>query len=96
MLRLRLYHKTVAEFDLFCYNVFMNLDELKERLSYLKFWLGIVVATFLAIVGWVITNYSKTDFYLIICAIITAFILLCAIAILHKLITKKFEELSKF
>ena len=35
-----------------------KLDEAKERLGLLKFWLGIFVATFIAIGGWCATNYK--------------------------------------
>ncbi len=33
-----------------------KLDETKEEINNLKFWLGIAVATFLAILGWSITK----------------------------------------
>jgi hypothetical protein len=29
-----------------------QLDRLKERLAYLKFWLGIVVVTDISLIGW--------------------------------------------
>lgn len=53
-----------------------KIDELKERLTMLRFWLGIVVATFLAISGWCITNHARTDLWLIICALLLLFFLL--------------------
>ena len=34
-------------------------DKIKEKIVSLRFWLGIVVATFLAIIGWSITNYNN-------------------------------------
>lgn len=41
-------------------------SEIKEQISIFKFWLGIVVATFLAIVGWVATNYQRAETWLLI------------------------------
>lgn len=38
-----------------------KLDGLKEELITLRFWLGIVVASFLAIVGWLATNYNGAE-----------------------------------
>ena len=37
-----------------------KIDKIKEKINLLKFWLGIFVATFLAIIGWGVTNYAKT------------------------------------
>ena len=34
-----------------------KLDSLKEDLKTLRFWLGVFVASALAITGWVATNY---------------------------------------
>ena len=33
-----------------------ELDRLKEKLVYLRFWLGIMVATEIALVGWLIST----------------------------------------
>lgn len=38
-----------------------KLDEKKERLGLLKFWLGVIVGSFLANVAWLATNYNKTE-----------------------------------
>lgn len=40
-----------------------KLDGLKEDLGYFKFCFGIVVATFMALVGWVATNYNKAELW---------------------------------
>lgn len=71
-----------------------KIDELKERLTMLRFWLGIVVATFLAISGWCITNYAKTDLWLIICALLLLFLLVIAFFI-NKAIDKKCKDIGK-
>lgn len=72
-----------------------KIDSLKEELGILKFWLGIIVATLLALTGWTITNYQKTEWFIIIGAIIciiTAFFLVC---ILNKKIKAKIKEIEK-
>lgn len=51
-----------------------KLDGLKEDLSYYKFCLGVVIATFLALVGWIATNYIKAELWLVIIATIITFL----------------------
>lgn len=41
-----------------------KLDKKKEKIGILKFWLGIAVATLLAIIGWAVTNFGKIEFWL--------------------------------
>ena len=72
-----------------------KIDELKERLTMLRFWLGIVVATFLAISGWCITNYTRTDLWLIICALLLLFFLLIIAFFINKAIDKKCKDIGK-
>ena len=36
-----------------------KLDEAKERLGFLKFWLGVFVAIFVGLIGWIATNYAS-------------------------------------
>lgn len=68
-----------------------KLDGLKEDLAILKFWLGIVVASFLAIIGWLATNYNKSELWIIISSII----LLFAFAFIAFLINKKMRKIIK-
>ncbi|PPB51195.1 hypothetical protein [Campylobacter hyointestinalis] len=35
------------------------MDEAKERLGFLKFWLGVFVAIFIGLVSWIATNYTS-------------------------------------
>lgn len=69
-------------------------DKVKEKIAILKFWLGIVVATFLAIIGWSITNYSKIEILLLILSFIAMIFLGVAITFLSKMINKKINELE--
>lgn len=69
-------------------------DKVKEKIIGLRFWLGIVVATLLAIIGWVVTNYQKAEFWLVIFAFLTAmFLVVLAMAFMIK-IDKKVDELE--
>lgn len=68
-----------------------KLDGLKEDLTTLRFWLSISVASFLAIIGWIITNYNKTEIWLIIASL---FLLLC-ISIAIFIIGRKMKKIIK-
>lgn len=35
-----------------------KIDVVKEKINYLKVWLGVFVATLIGLVGWVTTNYD--------------------------------------
>ncbi|ETD27888.1 hypothetical protein [Helicobacter canis] len=68
-----------------------QLDGLKEDLAILKFWLGIVVASFLAIIGWLATNYNKSELWIIISSIVLLFMF----AFIALLINKKMRKIIK-
>lgn len=68
-----------------------KLDGLKEDLAILKFWLGIVVASFLAIIGWLATNYNKSELWIIISSIVLLFVF----AFIAFLINKKMRKIIK-
>lgn len=80
----------------FSYNFFVaKIDKLKEKLGILKFWLGIVVATLLALVGWLATNYQKADILLIILAVICMISSIVGIVFLQKRISTLLDEIEK-
>lgn len=71
-----------------------KLDREKEKIGLLKFWLGIVVATFLAIAGWLATNLHRAHSLLILCSFISLLGLFVAAYLLNKRIAKEnLEEL---
>lgn len=72
-----------------------KIDALKEELGILKFWLGIAVATLLALAGWVATNYQKTEWFIILGAVVCMLISVIAIYILNKAIRKKIKDIGK-
>lgn len=76
-----------------------KLDEAKERLGLLKFWLGIFVATFIAIGGWCATNYKifQDTIPLFVLAAFAEIILLSLIKYTNskiKLILKEIRDLK--
>jgi len=39
-----------------------KIDVIKEKINYLKVWLGIFVITLISLIGWIVSNYEKTVF----------------------------------
>ncbi|EAI3581728.1 TPA: hypothetical protein VCM63_001950 [Campylobacter coli] len=72
-----------------------KIDELKEELGILKFWLGITVATLLALIGWSATNYQKADWFLLVGAVICIFIAIGFLIVINKKIKAKIKEIGK-
>lgn len=73
-----------------------ELDVLKEKINYLKVWLGIFVVTLIGLIGWIVSNYEKTllmgrlGFSLV--AVIWLFI---SIHLLNKNILEKINSLGE-
>lgn len=70
-----------------------KLDGLKEELGYFKFALGVVIAVFTALVGWIATNYNKSELWLIITASITAIIFAIVAIIINRKIRKTIKQI---
>ncbi|OCS08295.1 hypothetical protein CFTD6783_09230, partial [Campylobacter fetus subsp. testudinum] len=66
----------------------------KERLGLLKFWLGIIVGSFLANVAWLATNYTKTDSLIMIGSILVIVGLIIAFVIISRKIEVKLKEIG--
>ncbi|MDY5821805.1 MAG: hypothetical protein SPJ83_03255 [Helicobacter sp.] len=72
-----------------------KLDGLKEELNYFKFFFGIVVATFITLVGWIATNYDKAELWLIIVAATFSFIFALVAFVINKKMRKLIKQIYK-
>lgn len=74
-----------------------KLDEAKERLGLLKFWLGIFVATFLGVASWILSHLKdfSDDTALIVFAFIFEILLLFLILNANNKAKKILEEIRK-
>lgn len=70
-----------------------KLDEAKERLGLLKFWLGIIVGVLIALVGWLASNLETAKIYLLITASVLVIGLTFSILIINKEIAKILKEI---
>lgn len=72
-----------------------KLDEAKERLGLLKFWLGVIVGSFLANVAWIATNYEDADNLIIIGSFLVIIGLVVAFLIISQKIEMKLKEIGE-
>jgi hypothetical protein len=69
----------------FGYNSYMSkTDKIKERINYLKVWLGIFVVTNIGLMGWLAEHYDESKI-----KSISAFIAVIIIGVLVLIIHKK-------
>ena len=70
-------------------------NRLKEELGILKFWLGIIVATFLAIAGWSITKYAEISVLLLVGAVVVLVVLAFLVFVINKRMNKFLDEIER-
>ncbi len=72
-----------------------ELDSLKEKIAYLKLWLGILVVTDISLIGWLVSNYEKAKLLFLISDIIAIVMISVGMLVLHKRIKREIERLRE-
>ena len=72
-----------------------QLDVLKEKIAYLKLWLGIMVVTDISLVGWLLGNYTAANRLLVVADVAAIFVISFGIYVLHERIEKEIERLKE-
>jgi len=70
-----------------------QLDILKEKIAYLKLWLGVMVVADISLVGWLLGNYTLANWALIAGDVVAIFVISLGIYVLHKRIEREIERL---
>jgi len=73
-----------------------ELDVAKEKIAYLKLWLGIMVVTDISLIGWFIGNYGQAAVGLLIADLLAVAVVTAVIVVLHRRIERKIERLKDF
>ncbi len=71
-----------------------RIDEIKEEISFLKVWLGILVVTVIGMIGWGVSNIGKTSNLLLILDIIGIIVLSFIVTFINIAIIKKIKTLK--
>lgn len=71
-----------------------EIDIVKEKINYLKVWLGILVVTTIGLIGWISSNYEGMDNLKMGLSIFSVMVLVVGIHFLNKVILKKINSLG--
>lgn len=74
--------------------VMAKLDVVKERIAYLKLWLGILVVTDISMVSWFFVNYATGPLTFQLADLLAILFVSIAIAVLHQHIQGAIEHLK--
>ena len=72
-----------------------ELDRVKEQLVYLRFWLGIMVAAEIALVGWLISTAIGANATLWFMAAFGAVVLATGIFLVHRQVERRIDQIGK-
>ena len=72
-----------------------ELDVAKEKIAYLKVWLGILVITDISTFGWLISNVDSASRFLLWAAVIAVVALTAGIFLLHRRIDRHIRSLRE-
>jgi hypothetical protein len=72
-----------------------KIDEIKEEISYLKFWVGVFVAVAISLLSYIVKHFNVNHFNLYLLFATIALVMDgFAILFVHKKITKKIKSLK--
>jgi len=71
-----------------------KIDKIKERINYLKVWLGIFVVTNIGLIGWLAEHYEDGKAKAI-AAFGAIMLITVLVALIHKKINNKIDELEE-
>ena len=70
-----------------------ELDVIKERIAYLKVWIGILVVTDISVVGWLASNLGTANTPLLVAGVISVVVITVGLYFLHRRIDSRIESL---
>jgi hypothetical protein len=72
-----------------------ELDRVKEQLVYLRFWLGVMMATEVALVGWLISTPVSANAALWFMGVFAAILLVIGVFLVHRRIERRIDQIGK-
>ncbi len=71
-----------------------KIDREKEEIGWIKFWIGVSVASVMGLISWFVNHYEQANTLLLILDIFAVFILAALIILLNRIGLKKIRELE--
>jgi len=72
-----------------------KIDVIKEKINYLKVWLGISIVTLISLLGWISSHYEDVSTVRLVFSFIGILWLVGLVHILNKSILKKIDSLEE-
>jgi len=72
-----------------------QLDGTKEEIAYLKLWLGIMIATDISLIGWLVSNFRSSHWLLHGAGVMVVFSIGYGCFALHRRIESKIQEVKR-
>jgi len=72
-----------------------KIDVIKEKINYLKVWLGISIVTLISLLGWISSHYEDVSTIRLVFSFIGILWLVGLVHILNKSILKKIDSLEE-
>ncbi len=71
-----------------------KIDKEKEQISWIKFWIGVGVASIMGLISYLVNHYEKSNIYLIGATVIAVIFIAIFVVILNSIGLKKIKELE--
>ena len=71
-------------------------EKLKEEIGWLKVVFGILVATDISLLAWLVQNYNKTDTIIVVIGSVATVFVTLGIVWVNKVAYRKIDELEDF
>jgi hypothetical protein len=72
-----------------------EVDRLREQVAYFKFWQGVAVVTDISVLGWLVSGSDDASHPTVMLAVMGVLLLTVGIAVLHRHIGRRIEQIGK-
>jgi len=71
-----------------------KIDKEKEEIAWIKFWIGVSVASIMGLISWFVNNYESANGVMLILDMVSVLMISVFIVILNKTGLKKIKDLE--
>lgn len=71
-----------------------KIDKEKEEIAWIKFWIGVSVASTMGLISWFVNNFETANIIMLILDMVSVLMIAIFIVMLNKIGLKKIKELE--
>ncbi len=72
-----------------------KLDVARERISYIRFWIGVMVASDIGLMSWLLTGFESAPVRKLWAAIVAVILISCIVFQAHRRIERRINRLEE-